>query len=255
MVARDRHHLVALIVFVTLARTIRVVPQARAAVVERLGPLFPHARPGSRWSSRSSTASGRPSTYASRSSRSRRTGDHRRATWWSASTLSSTSGHGSEVGDLYEIANYIRRSSSSPVTTLRNVIGGMALEKTSPRATRSTVSCAACSTTATGKWGIRVSRVELKAIDPPASIRTRWRSRCAPTVKAGHDPRGRGRAAVEILRPRARSSRRFLRPRAEASTCCAPKVSRRRSRPSSRPSTRASRTPSFSRTSTSRRCR
>jgi regulator of protease activity HflC (stomatin/prohibitin superfamily) len=35
---------------------------------------------------------------------------------------------------------------------------------------------------ATGKWGLRVNRVEIKAIDPPQSSRTRWRSRCGPSA-------------------------------------------------------------------------
>ena len=49
---------VALFVLFALGRTIRIVPQARAGVVERLG-RYSRTHPGSRSSSRSSTASAR----------------------------------------------------------------------------------------------------------------------------------------------------------------------------------------------------
>ncbi|HVM57999.1 MAG TPA: SPFH domain-containing protein, partial [Gaiellaceae bacterium] len=56
------------------------------------------------------------------------------------------------------------------VTTLRNVIGGMALEKTLTSRDQINGELRGVLDEATGKWGIRVNRVELKAIDPPASI-------------------------------------------------------------------------------------
>jgi regulator of protease activity HflC (stomatin/prohibitin superfamily) len=57
------------------------------------------------------------------------------------------------------------------VTTLRNVIGGMALEKTLTSRDEINNQLRGVLDEATGKWGIRVNRVELKAIDPPASIK------------------------------------------------------------------------------------
>ena len=56
------------------------------------------------------------------------------------------------------------------MTTLRNVIGGMALEKTLTSRDEINNQLRGVLDEATGKWGIRVNRVELKAIDPPMSI-------------------------------------------------------------------------------------
>jgi regulator of protease activity HflC (stomatin/prohibitin superfamily) len=71
----------------------------------------------------------------------------------------------------YEIANYIQAIEQLTVTTLRNVIGGMALEKTLTSRDEINNQLRGVLDEATGKWGIRVNRVELKAIDPPASIK------------------------------------------------------------------------------------
>jgi regulator of protease activity HflC (stomatin/prohibitin superfamily) len=70
----------------------------------------------------------------------------------------------------YEIANYIQAIEQLTVTTLRNVIGGLALEKTLTSRDEINSRLRGVLDDATGKWGIRVNRVELKAIDPPASI-------------------------------------------------------------------------------------
>jgi regulator of protease activity HflC (stomatin/prohibitin superfamily) len=70
----------------------------------------------------------------------------------------------------YEIANYIQAIEQLTVTTLRNVIGGMALEKTLTSRDEINGQLRGVLDEATGKWGIRVNRVELKAIDPPPSI-------------------------------------------------------------------------------------
>src|SRR5947209_12726648 len=71
----------------------------------------------------------------------------------------------------YEIANYIQAIEQLTVTTLRNVIGGMDLEKTLTSREGINSQLRGVLDEATGKWGIRVNRVELKAIDPPASIK------------------------------------------------------------------------------------
>src|SRR3989449_8819190 len=71
----------------------------------------------------------------------------------------------------YEVANYIQAIEQLTVTTLRNVIGGMALEKTLTSRDEINSELRGVLDEATGKWGIRVNRVELKAIDPPASIK------------------------------------------------------------------------------------
>ena len=56
------------------------------------------------------------------------------------------------------------------MTTLRNIVGGMDLEQTLTSREEINTGLRTVLDEATGKWGIRVSRVELKAIDPPASI-------------------------------------------------------------------------------------
>ena len=56
------------------------------------------------------------------------------------------------------------------ITTLRNVIGGMTLEDTLTSRDKISAALRTVLDEATGKWGIRVNRVELKAIDPPGSI-------------------------------------------------------------------------------------
>jgi regulator of protease activity HflC (stomatin/prohibitin superfamily) len=70
----------------------------------------------------------------------------------------------------YEIANYVQGIEQLTVTTLRNVIGTMSLEKTLTSRDSINAELRGVLDDATGKWGIRVNRVELKAIDPPASI-------------------------------------------------------------------------------------
>src|SRR3954463_16272198 len=70
----------------------------------------------------------------------------------------------------YEIANYIAAIEQLTVTTLRNVIGGMSLEHTLTSRDQINAELRGVLDEATGKWGIRVNRVELKAIDPPKTI-------------------------------------------------------------------------------------
>src|SRR5438270_1013134 len=70
----------------------------------------------------------------------------------------------------YEIANYIAAIEQLTVTTLRNVIGGMSLEHTLTSRDQINAELRGVLDEATGKWGIRVNRVELKAIDPPQTI-------------------------------------------------------------------------------------
>jgi len=63
------------------------------------------------------------------------------------------------------------------VTTLRNVIGGLQLEETLTSRDEINAQLRGVLDEATGKWGIRVNRVEIRAIDPPVTIKGRWRSR------------------------------------------------------------------------------
>jgi len=71
---------------------------------------------------------------------------------------------------VYEIANYITGIEQLTVTTLRNVIGSMDLEQTLTSRDEINGRLRGVLDEATGRWGIRVNRVELKSIDPPVSI-------------------------------------------------------------------------------------
>jgi regulator of protease activity HflC (stomatin/prohibitin superfamily) len=162
--------IVALIVFVTLARTIRVVPQARAAVVERLGRYSRTLSPGltlvvpfidrirSTIDLREQVVSFPPQPVI--------TEDNLVVSIDSVIYFQVTD----PKSATYEIANYIQAIEQLTVTTLRNVIGGLALEKTLTSRDEINSRLRGVLDEATGKWGIRVNRVELKAIDPPASI-------------------------------------------------------------------------------------
>ena len=162
--------IVAVIVLVTLARTIRIVPQARAAVVERLGrysrtltpglalvvPFIDRVRPVI--DLREQVVSFPPQPVI--------TEDNLVVSIDSVIYFQVTDAKAA----TYEIANYIQAIEQLTVTTLRNVIGGLALEKTLTSRDEINGQLRGVLDEATGKWGIRVNRVELKAIDPPASI-------------------------------------------------------------------------------------
>ena len=71
---------------------------------------------------------------------------------------------------VYEIANFIQGIEQLTVTTLRNVIGSLDLEQTLTSRDQINGQLRGVLDEATGNWGIRVNRVELKAIDPPHSV-------------------------------------------------------------------------------------
>ena len=70
----------------------------------------------------------------------------------------------------YEISNYLQAIEQLTVTTLRNVVGSMDLEQTLTSRDQINGQLRGVLDQATGRWGIRVNSVELKSIDPPASI-------------------------------------------------------------------------------------
>jgi regulator of protease activity HflC (stomatin/prohibitin superfamily) len=162
---------VAGLVLLTLARTVRIVPQARAGVVERLGRYSRTLTPGlaivvpfvdrirDMIDLREQVVSFDPQPVI--------TEDNLVVSIDSVIYFQVTD----PKAATYEIANYIQAIEQLTVTTLRNVIGGMALEKTLTSRDEINSELRGVLDDATGKWGIRVNRVELKAIDPPASIK------------------------------------------------------------------------------------
>jgi regulator of protease activity HflC (stomatin/prohibitin superfamily) len=162
--------IVALLLIIILFKTVRVVPQARAGVVERLGRYSRTLTPGLNLfvpfvdrvrdmiDLREQVVSFDPQPVI--------TEDNLVVSIDSVIYFQVTD----PKAATYEIADYILGIEQLTVTTLRNVIGGMALEKTLTSRDEINAQLRGVLDEATGKWGIRVNRVELKAIDPPASI-------------------------------------------------------------------------------------
>ena len=70
----------------------------------------------------------------------------------------------------YEIVNYIQGIEQLVITTLRNSVGGLDLEQTLTSRDQINATLRGVLDEATSKWGVRVNRVELKAIEPPSSV-------------------------------------------------------------------------------------
>src|SRR5213082_3291618 len=162
---------VAVLVLVTLARTIRIVPQARAGVIERFGRYSRTLTPGLAivvpFVDRLRPLIDLREQVVSFPPQPDITEDNLVVNIDSVIYFQVTEPKSAS----YEIANYIQAIEQLTVTTLRNVIGGMALEKTLTSRDEINSQLRGVLDEATGKWGIRVNRVELKAIDPPASIK------------------------------------------------------------------------------------
>lgn len=73
---------------------------------------------------------------------------------------------------IYEIENFITGIEQITITTLRNVVGGIDLEQTLTSRDSINTALRGVLDEATGKWGVRVNRVELKSIEPPQTVKT-----------------------------------------------------------------------------------
>jgi regulator of protease activity HflC (stomatin/prohibitin superfamily) len=161
---------VVVLVIVVLFRSVKVIPQAQAAVIERLGRFNKASGAGLVWLApfldriraridlREQVVSFPPQPVITEDNL----------------TVSIDTVVYFQVTDpraaVYEIANYIVAVEQLTTTTLRNVVGGMNLEQTLTSRDSINGQLRGVLDEATGKWGIRVARVELKAIDPPPSI-------------------------------------------------------------------------------------
>jgi regulator of protease activity HflC (stomatin/prohibitin superfamily) len=76
----------------------------------------------------------------------------------------------------YEVAEPIVAIEQLSVTTLRNLIGGLDMEKALTSRDEINSQLRTILDEATGEWGIRVIRVELKAIDPPSTVQVAMES-------------------------------------------------------------------------------
>jgi regulator of protease activity HflC (stomatin/prohibitin superfamily) len=161
---------IAALLVIVVARSVRIVPQARAGVVERLGrysrtvnagvaiimPFIDRLRP--LIDLREQVVSFPPQPVI--------TSDNLVVNIDTVIYFTVTDPRAA----TYEIANYLQAIEQLTVTTLRNVIGGMDLEATLTSRDQINGQLRGVLDEATGQWGIRVNRVELKSIDPPASV-------------------------------------------------------------------------------------
>jgi regulator of protease activity HflC (stomatin/prohibitin superfamily) len=156
---------------VVLARTVRIVPQARAGIVERFGKYKASLPAGLNIvvpfvdklrymiDLREQVVSFPPQPVI--------TEDNLVVSIDTVIYFQVTD----PVAATYEIANYIQAVEQLTMTTLRNIVGGMDLEQALTSRDEINNRLRGVLDEATGKWGIRVNRVELKGIDPPPSIK------------------------------------------------------------------------------------
>lgn len=163
---------IAIILFVAivLGRSVRIIPQARAGVVERLGKYQRTLNPGLTLlipfvdrllpllDLREQVVSFPPQPVI--------TSDNLVVSIDTVVYFQVTDPRAA----TYEIANYIQAVEQLTITTLRNVVGGLNLEEALTSRDQINGQLRGVLDEATGRWGLRVSRVELKAIDPPHSI-------------------------------------------------------------------------------------
>src|SRR3954467_12119673 len=161
---------VAALVLIAAARTIRIIPQARAGVVERLGRYSRTLTPGLTIvvpfvdrvkpliDLREQVVSFPPQPVITEDN----------VSVGIDSVLYFTVTDAKSV--TYEVANPLQAIEQLTVTTLRNIIGGMTLEQTLTSRDNINAELRKVLDEATGRWGIRVNRVELKSIDPPGTI-------------------------------------------------------------------------------------
>jgi regulator of protease activity HflC (stomatin/prohibitin superfamily) len=163
--------LVALFVISTVLRSVRIVPQARARNVERLGRYSRTLQPGLSFiipyidrvrptiDLREQVVSFKPQPVI--------TEDNLVVEIDTVLYFQVTDPRAA----FYEIASYLQAVEQLTVTTLRNVVGSMDLERTLTSRDTINSQLRGVLDDATGKWGIRVNRVEIKAIDPPKTIK------------------------------------------------------------------------------------
>jgi regulator of protease activity HflC (stomatin/prohibitin superfamily) len=162
--------ILALFVFITAAMGVRIVPQARAGIVERLGRYSRTLEPGLTLivpyidrvkpliDLREQVVSFPPQPVI--------TEDNLVVGIDTVIYFTVTDPRAA----TYEVANPLQAIEQLTVTTLRNVIGGMTLEDTLTSRDNVNQQLRAVLDDATGRWGIRVNRVELKSVEPPRTV-------------------------------------------------------------------------------------
>ncbi len=161
---------VVVFLVILFARTVRIVPQARAGIVERLGrynrtlgpgmtvlvPFVDRLRPLIDLREQVVTFAPQPVITQDNLVVQIDT-----VLYFTVNDARSAT---------YEVANPLQAIEQITVTTLRNVIGSLSLEDALTSRDHINAQLRGVLDEATNKWGIRVNRVELKSIDPPGSI-------------------------------------------------------------------------------------
>src|SRR5215212_951060 len=162
---------IALFAVITVLRSIRVVPQQRMDVVERLGRYKKTLTPGlnllvqfvdavrTKVDMREQVVSFPPQPVI--------TSDNLVVSIDTVLYFKVVD----PVRATYEIANFLQAIEQLTVTTLRNVIGSLDLERALTSREEINRHLSSVLDETTGRWGIKVTRVEIKAIEPPPSIR------------------------------------------------------------------------------------
>ena len=163
--------ILAVIVVVTLVKTVRIVPQASVFVIERLGRYSRTLEPGihllvpvldrvrTRTDIREQVVGFPPQAVITR--------DNLVVGIDSVIYYSITD----PAAAQYKIENVVTAIEQLVVTTLRNVVGGMQLEEALTGRDHINERLATVLDEATGKWGVKVNRVEIRGIEPPPTIR------------------------------------------------------------------------------------
>jgi regulator of protease activity HflC (stomatin/prohibitin superfamily) len=161
----------AALVLVVVARSVRIIPQARAGIVQRLGRFSRTLDPGLHVLVPFMDSLRRPLVDLREQVV---TFEPQPVITQDNVTISVDTVFYFTITDpfraTYEVANLIVAVEQLTVTTLRNVIGSLSLEDTLTSRDRINSELRSVLDEATNPWGIRVNRVELKSIDPPGSI-------------------------------------------------------------------------------------
>ena len=162
--------ILALVVFLVVARSVRIIPQSRVAIVQRLGRYHRTAQSGltlvvpvvdrmlPKTDLREQVVAFQPQAVI--------TNDNVGMQISTVVYYQVVDARASE----YEVANFHMALEQITQTTLRNVIGNLTLDKTLTSRDEINAKLRTVLDEVTEKWGIRVTRVELKEIIPPRDI-------------------------------------------------------------------------------------
>jgi len=191
-----------LFVLIVLTRAVRIVPQARAGIVERLGRYNRTLEPGLHFlipfldklrrplvDMREQVVTFPPQPVITEDNVT----IHIDTVFYFTIT--------DPFRSTYEVANLLLAVEQLTITTLRNVIGSLSLEETLTSRDKINSDLRIVLDEATERWGIRVNRIELKSVDPPATIQEAMEKQ----MRAERDKRAailnaEGHKQAEILR-------------------------------------------------------